>query len=61
LSEQGSGIYVAKVSQPAKGWTAFMAELTYSTDSAEPFKFTTQVRVVPEVTNHKFVAKGRPE
>jgi PhoPQ-activated pathogenicity-related protein len=61
LNDQGGGIYVAKISQPAKGWTAFFAELTFATGSAEPFKFTTQVRVLPEVTNHKFEPRGRPQ
>lgn len=58
LNDQGDGVYVGKVSPPAKGWTAFVVELTFPTGSAEPFKFTTQVRVLPEVTNHKFVPQG---
>jgi PhoPQ-activated pathogenicity-related protein len=60
LNDQGGDIYVGKVSDPAKGWTAFFVELTFPTGSVEPFKFTTQVRVLPETTNHKFVPKGPP-
>jgi PhoPQ-activated pathogenicity-related protein len=61
LTDQGGGVYVAKVAAPAKGWTAFFAELTFpSAPQSPPFKFTTQVRVVPDVLPHKFVAPGRP-
>lgn len=60
LTDQGGGVYVGKVPEPAKGWTAFFVELTFPTGNPEPFKFTTQVRVVPDVLPHKFVAK-RPE
>ncbi|MCC6821642.1 MAG: PhoPQ-activated pathogenicity-related family protein [Verrucomicrobia subdivision 3 bacterium] len=61
LADQGGGVYVGKVPEPAKGWTAFFVELTFPTGNPEPFKFTTQVRVVPDVLPHKFVPKGRPE
>ena len=61
LTDQGGGVYVGKVPEPAKGWTAFFVELTFPSGSAAPFKFTTQVRVVPDVLPSKFVPKGRPE
>jgi len=61
LTDQGGGTYVGKVPEPAKGWTAFFVEMTYSSDCAAPFKFTTQVRVVPDVLPYKFVPKGRPD
>ena len=61
LTDVGGGVYVAKVPEPAKGWTAFMVELTFPTGSPEPFKFTTPVRVVPDTLPYKFVPKGRPE
>lgn len=60
LHPEGGG-YVGKVAEPAKGWTAFFIELTFPSGRPEPFKFTTQVRVVPDVLPHKFVAKGRPQ
>ncbi len=61
LSEQGAGVYLGKVAKPPKGWTAFFIELTFPSglDQA-PFKFTTPVRVVPDVLPYKFVPKGRP-
>ncbi len=47
LADQGGGLYVAQVPEPAEGWTAFLVELTYPTGAAHPFKFTTEVSVVP--------------
>jgi PhoPQ-activated pathogenicity-related protein len=61
LRDQGGGVYLAKVPNPPKGWTAFFAELTYPSGCQFPFKFTTQVKVVPDVLPYKFVPKGRPE
>ena len=60
LNPEGGG-YVGKVAEPAKGWTAFFVELTFPSGNPAPFKFTTQVRVVPDVLPHKFVPKGRPQ
>ena len=42
-------MYVGEVDQPAKGWTAFFVELAYEAGGAYPLKFTTEVRVVPDV------------
>lgn len=61
LTDQGGGVYVGKVPQPATGWTAFFVELTFPNGSTVPFKFTTQVHVLPDVLPHKFVSKGRPQ
>jgi PhoPQ-activated pathogenicity-related protein len=61
LTDQGGGTYIGKVPEPAKGWTAFFVELTYPSGSPAPYKFTTQVRVVPDVLPHKFVAKAHPQ
>ena len=62
LTDQGGGVYVGKVPQPLKGWTAFFVELTFPSGiPSAPFKFTTQVRVVPDVLPYKFVPKGRPQ
>jgi len=52
LDDQGGGIYVAKVPPPQKGWTAFLMEFTFPGQT--PFKFTTQVAVVPDTLPHKF-------
>ncbi len=48
LGEQGGGIYIAKVPKPEKGWTAFFAELTFDSGGPIPYKFTTQVSVIPK-------------
>ena len=54
LSDTGGGVYLAKVEKPDKGWTAFFAELTYENGTATPFKFTTQVRVLPETKPYRY-------
>jgi PhoPQ-activated pathogenicity-related protein len=61
LTDQGGGIYVAKIPLPAKGWSAFFVELTFASGTPYPFKFTTQVRVLPDTLPFKFVPKGRPQ
>jgi PhoPQ-activated pathogenicity-related protein len=60
LQDGGDGVYVAKVEKPAKGWTAFFAELTYRNGKATPFKFTTEVRVTPDVTPFKYQPPTAP-
>ena len=59
LTDQGGGVYVGKVPKPEKGWTAFMVEMTYPGFGAGPIKFTTEVRVVPDVLPHKLPEKNR--
>jgi PhoPQ-activated pathogenicity-related protein len=54
LEYQGSGEYVARVPLPETGWTAFFVELTYDGPDKEPYKFTTQVHVMPDVLPHSF-------
>jgi PhoPQ-activated pathogenicity-related protein len=61
LTDSGGGVYIGKVPPPAKGWTAFFVELTFPSGCQAPFKFTTQVRVVPDVLPYKFVPQGRPD
>lgn len=53
LTQEGDGIYVARVPKPPKGWTCFMVELTYDTGGPVPLKLTTEVRVVPDTLPHK--------
>lgn len=48
LSDQGGGVYVAKVARPEKGWTAYLVELTFPSGGKYPFKFSTAVRVNPD-------------
>ena len=61
LTEQQGGVYIGKVPTPAKGWTAFFVELMFPAGESPSFKFTTQVRVVPDMLPYKFVPKGRPQ
>ena len=49
LKDEGGGTFVGRVSVPEKGWTAYFVELTYDRGGAFPLKFTTAVRVVPDV------------
>ena len=47
LVEQESGQYVGSVNKPSTGWTAFFIEIVYDSGTPIPYKFTTQVNVVP--------------
>jgi PhoPQ-activated pathogenicity-related protein len=48
LKESGDGIYLAKVSPPETGWTAYFVELTYDVGGPMPLKVTTRVVVTPD-------------
>jgi PhoPQ-activated pathogenicity-related protein len=61
LDEKSKGTYLGEVSKPEKGWTAFFVELTFPGEGQDQFKFTTDVRVVPDTLPYKFVPKGRPQ
>ena len=54
LKEEGPGVYVARVNKPASGFTAFFVELVYDSGGKYPFKFTTEVSVVPDVLPFTF-------
>lgn len=60
LPDAGGGVYLAKVEKPSQGWTAYFVELTYTNGTATPFKFTTEVRVIPEATPHKYTQPTPP-
>ena len=49
LADEGGGVYTGRVTKPAKGWTAYFVELTFPSGGKYPFKFTTPVRVEPDV------------
>jgi PhoPQ-activated pathogenicity-related protein len=53
LEPQADGSYVAKVDKPAAGFTAFFVELVFPTGKKYPFKFSTEVSVVPDVLPFK--------
>ncbi len=48
LAAHSAGTYVAKIAEPKEGWTAFFVELTFASGGSIPYKFTTEVHVVPE-------------
>jgi len=54
LKEDKPGVYVGRVSKPASGFTAFFVELVYESGAKYPFKFTTEVSVVPDVLPFNF-------
>jgi PhoPQ-activated pathogenicity-related protein len=59
LKEQQGGVYVGQVARPASGYTAFFVELVYDSGGKHPFKFTTEVSVVPDVLPFTFPAIGK--
>jgi PhoPQ-activated pathogenicity-related protein len=60
IPEAAGGVYVGKIEPPAKGWSAFLVELTYANDGPAPFKFTTGVRVLPDTLPYKLQKKNKP-
>jgi hypothetical protein len=48
LSDQGGGVYVAKLTKPERGWTASFVELSFDVGAPYPLKLTTAVRVTPD-------------
>jgi PhoPQ-activated pathogenicity-related protein len=54
LTARANGDYVAKVAPPRRGFTAYMVEMTFPSGLAlAPFKFTTGVKVIPDVEPSK--------
>jgi PhoPQ-activated pathogenicity-related protein len=49
-----NGVYTTKVGRPKKGYTAFFVELVYPGPGKTPYKFTTEVSVVPDVLPYKW-------
>jgi PhoPQ-activated pathogenicity-related protein len=45
----GDGKYIAKAAEPARGWVAYFVELTFASGGRFPFKFTTGVRIAPNL------------
>ncbi len=60
LELQPGGGYVGNVSAPEEGFTAYFVELTYDVGAPTPLKFTTNVRVVPDVLPHAERDPGQP-
>jgi PhoPQ-activated pathogenicity-related protein len=60
LQDNGTGVYVAKVPRPPKGFTAYFIELTFPSGGKYPFKFTTQVWVTPDILPYPKYVPKRP-
>jgi PhoPQ-activated pathogenicity-related protein len=55
LEPDSEGRYVGRVGKPESGWTAFFVELVFDSGAEKaPYKFTTQVQIVPDVLLHSF-------
>ncbi len=54
LTMNADKTYVAHVPKPATGFTAFYVELIYPSGGPAPFKFTTEVNVIPNVLPYKW-------
>jgi PhoPQ-activated pathogenicity-related protein len=61
LLADDNGAYIAKIAKPEKGWTAAFVELSFPGPHDTPFKFTTPVRVVPDVLPHKYELPAVPK
>jgi PhoPQ-activated pathogenicity-related protein len=48
------GTYAGRVPKPAAGWTAYFVELVYPSGTKYPFKFTTEVSVIPDTLPFKW-------
>jgi PhoPQ-activated pathogenicity-related protein len=48
LAANDKGVYDAVVKAPEKGWTAYVVELLFDSGSPLPYRFSTEVRVVPD-------------
>jgi PhoPQ-activated pathogenicity-related protein len=54
LPVTSDGVYEVSVDKPDQGWTAFFAELVFDSGDKIPYKFTTQVHIVPDVLPYSF-------
>ncbi len=48
LTPESTGVYSGRPPVPTEGWTAFFIELTFASPGPAPFKYTTEVKVLPE-------------
>jgi PhoPQ-activated pathogenicity-related protein len=55
-----AGVFVARVASPTNGYTAFFLEFTFRSQSGQPLKFTTAVRVLPETLPYEFKPQKPP-
>ena len=60
LTPSGPNTWVARITPPPKGWTAFFVELTFPTAGKYPFKETSGVRVLPDTLPYAAPKPERP-
>jgi PhoPQ-activated pathogenicity-related protein len=60
LVAEKDGSWVARVDKPENGWTAFFVEMVFSNGDKLPYKFTTPVRIVPDVLPYRMPELGHP-
>lgn len=54
LSPEEPGVYRVKLEPPAQGYTAYYVEVHYPSGLELPFKFSTGVKIVPDVTEYEW-------
>jgi PhoPQ-activated pathogenicity-related protein len=54
LTEVEPGIYRARLEPPESGYTAYYIEMAYPSGIGAPLKFSTGVKVVPDVTEYEW-------
>lgn len=52
LTPASGGVYRGHVPAPDKGWTAYFVELHFDSGTPIPYRFSTEVRVVPDTLPH---------
>ena len=52
------GHYIVHIKKPARGYTAYFVELTYPSGAKYPFKFTTAVKVIPDIEPFAWLDAG---
>jgi PhoPQ-activated pathogenicity-related protein len=54
LTEVEMGVYQVKLNPPKQGYTAYYVEMHYPSGISKPFKFSTGIKVVPDVTDYEW-------
>ncbi|MFN7929073.1 MAG: PhoPQ-activated pathogenicity-related family protein [Blastocatellia bacterium] len=54
LTTTNGNTYIGRVEKPSTGYTAFFVELIYDSGGKYPYKFTTEVSIVPDVLPFKW-------
>jgi PhoPQ-activated pathogenicity-related protein len=60
LTPSGPNTWVARVTPPAEGWTAFFVEMTFPSGGKNPLKVTSGVRVLPDTLPYPAPKSRRP-